>query len=109
MSFYLDICNNPMEFNFFDSLSIDEIGICIHNKTKIENPNYNEVDKRFNDYISHFNKIFDLYLVKCEFEVQFINSNFVDFMKTEYFFNTSFVNMTKIFIISSLSYYFKWI
>ena len=93
MGFYLDICNKSIEFKKFDSLSENEHVKSIHNKTKIENPNYNEVDKIFKDYISHFNKIFDLYLVKCEFEVNFINSNFVDFLKTEYFFNTSLVIM----------------
>ena len=39
------------------------------------------------------------YLVKCEFEVEFIN--FTDFMKTDYFFNKSIVNMKK-----NLLYYF---
>ena len=50
MSFSLHICNNSMEFNYFDSLSVDESGKCIHNETNIENPNYNEVDKIFNDF-----------------------------------------------------------
>ena len=33
----------------------------------------------------------DLYLVKCEFEVEFIN--YTVFIKTAFFFNTSFVNV----------------
>ena len=89
MSFSLDICNNSLEINYFASLSTDEFHKCIHNKTKTENPNCNEVDKIFKYYVSQFNKIFYLYLVKCEFELDFINSNFVVFIKTEYFFNTS--------------------
>ena len=36
-------------------------------------------------------KNFDLYLVKCEFEVEIIS--YTDFIKTEFFFNTSVVNM----------------
>ena len=38
MSFYLGIGNNPMEFKYYDSLSIDKIGKGTHMKTKIENP-----------------------------------------------------------------------
>ena len=40
MSFFADICNKSMEFEYFDSLSIDGVGKCIHNKTKIGNPNF---------------------------------------------------------------------
>ena len=74
-----------MEYKNFDSFSSDEIGKCIHIKTKFENPNYNGVDKEFNEFISHFNKRFDIYLVKCKFEVRFINSHFFDFIETEFF------------------------
>ena len=58
---------------------------------KIKNPNYFKIDEIFIDYITDYNKNFDLYIVKCEFEVEFIN--YTDFIKTEYFFNTSIVNM----------------
>ena len=93
MSLYFDICHNCTKFKYFDSLSNHELGKCIHYKTKIENPIFSEIDEIFNEYISHFYKIFDFYLVKCEFEVEFINLNIVDFIKTENFFNTSFINM----------------
>ena len=56
----------------------------------IKSPNYFKIDEIFNDYISNY-KNFDLYLVKCESEVEFLN--FTDFLKTEFFFNTSIVNM----------------
>ena len=38
---------------------------------KIKNPNYFKIDEIFNDYINIYNKKFELYLVKCEFEVEF--------------------------------------
>ena len=60
-------------------------------RKKNKNPNYFAIDEIFNDYITNYNKKFDLYLVKCEFEVEFIN--YTDYMKREYFFNTSMVNM----------------
>ena len=50
-------------------------------RKKIKNPNDFTIDETFNDYISDYNKKLDLYLVKCEFEVEFVNHNF--FIKTE--------------------------
>ena len=65
-------------------------------RKNIKNPSYFKKDELFIDYVTHFNKKFDLYLVKCEFEAELIN--FIDFIKTEYFFNTSIVNMKKYLI-----------
>ena len=50
-------------------------------RKKIFNPNYFKIDETINDYITHYNKKFNLFLVKCEFEVKFIN--YTDFIKTE--------------------------
>ena len=60
-------------------------------RKKVKNPNYFKKDEIFNDYITNYNRKFDLYLVKCEFEVEFIN--YSDSIKTECFFNTFIVNM----------------
>ena len=62
-------------------------------RKKIKNPNYFKKDEIFDDYITHNNKKFDLHLVRCKFEVKIIN--YTDFIETEYFFNTSIVNMKK--------------
>ena len=96
MGFYLDICNNSMKYKYFDSLSEDEYVKSIHIEKKIKNPNYFKIHEIFIDFITQYNEKFDLYLVKCEFEVEFIN--FTDFIKTEYFFNTSIINMKKYLI-----------
>ena len=53
----------------------------------MENPIYNDVDKTFNDFISPFNKIFGLYLIKCDFEVKFINFDFINFIKKQSIFS----------------------
>ena len=66
------------------------------NRKKIKNPTYFEIDDIFNDFITNYNKKFDLYLVMCEFEVEFIN--YTEFMKTKLFFNTSMGNMKKYLI-----------
>ena len=96
MGFYLDICNNSMEFTYFNFLSDDERGKCIHIEELLTNPNYFKRDETFNDYITNYTKKIDLYLVRCEFEVEFIN--FTDFRKSKYFFNTSIVKMKNLMI-----------
>ena len=58
---------------------------------QIKNPNCCKINEIFKYYFSIYNNKFDLYLVKCELEVEFIN--YADFIKTECFFNTSIVNM----------------
>ena len=70
-------------------------------RKKNQNPHYFKRDEIFNDYSTHYNEKFDLYLVKFEFEVEFIN--FTDFIETEYFFNTSIVSMK-----NYLMYYIYW-
>ena len=57
------------------------LNVFISKKTK--NPYYFNIDEIFNDYITNYNKKFDLYLVKCEFEVDIINNT--DYTETEYF------------------------
>ena len=52
-------------------------------KKKLKIRIFFKIDEIFNDYITNDNKKFDLYLVKCEFEVEFINNT--DFIKTEFF------------------------
>ena len=66
-------------------------------------PKYFKIDDIFNDYITDYNKKIDLYLVKCQFEVELII--YTDFIKTEFFFNTSTVNKKNYFYMSYLSCY----
>ena len=91
MGFYFDICNKSIKYKYLDSLSEDEYDRCIHIEKKIKNPNYFKIDEIFKDYITEYNKKLDLNLVKCDFEVEFIN--YTDLIKTEYSFNTSIVNL----------------
>ena len=69
---------------------------CIRKKYTINNPNFFETDKIFNDFITHYNKKFDLYLVKCEFNLGFYNF-FTQHIKTVYYFNMHIINLKSFF------------
>ena len=45
----------------------------IENESEYNNINLDEFDKILSDYISHHNKKFYLYFIKCEFELVFDN------------------------------------
>ena len=83
MGFYLDICNNSMKNKYHDSLSEHGYVKCIHIEKKIKNPNYFNIDELFRDFITHYNKKLDLYVVKSEFEVK--SNHFSHFTRTEFF------------------------
>ena len=51
-----------MKYKYLDSFSEHEHVNCIHNEKKIKIPNYSKIDEIFNDYITHYNKKFDIYL-----------------------------------------------
>ena len=69
-----------MKYKNLDSLSEDEYVKCFHIEKNTRNRNYFKIDEIFNDYITNYNKKFDLYPVKYEFEVKF--TNYTDLIKT---------------------------
>ena len=85
-----------MKYEYLDSRSENEYDRCIPVEKTIKSPSYFKIDEKFIDHITNYNKKFGLYLVKCDFEVGFIN--FTDFIKTEYFFNKPIVNMKNFLI-----------
>ena len=52
-------------------------------KYVINNVNSNDFDKILSKYISQHNMKFDLYFIKCKFDVKFIN-NFTQCIETNY-------------------------
>ena len=54
----------------------------IYKKYVINNINLDEVDKILDDFVSTHNKKFDIYLIYCEFKIQFDNNSTRD-LKTE--------------------------
>ena len=53
MGFYLDICNNSLKFEYYDSLSENEDDRCIHIERKSKRPSYFRIDEIFNDFINN--------------------------------------------------------
>ena len=40
----------------------------------MDNPNLDEIDKRLNDYVTSYNKKFDIYAIRCQFFLVFDNN-----------------------------------
>ena len=58
----------------------------IYNEYSINNPNLNDIDKIINNYVTSYNKKFDIYYIKCDFYLVF-NNDFGIHIKTHYFHN----------------------
>ena len=55
------------------------------------------MEKLFNDFITNHNKMIDLYLVKLDFIVFFID--FTPHIKTDFHHNTSFINLKRYLLL----------
>ena len=73
------LCQTCHEF-FYDEYSIN-------------NPNLNDIDKILNNYVTSYNKKFDIYYIKCDFYLVF-NNDFGIYKKTLYVHNKD--DLTKI-------------
>ena len=58
----------------------------IYDNYTIININLDEFDKILNDYINTYNKKFDIYYIKCTFEIEFDN-NFIAKIEINYHYN----------------------
>ena len=65
---------------------------CLYTKNTFNNFNLDELDKISSDYISHYNKKFDLYFINCEFELEFDNT-FTANIETNYRDNMYITNL----------------
>ena len=59
----------------------------------VKYPNFFDVDKIYNDYISNHNKNFDGYLSKCDFKLFFINIS--SYIKTDCKTNTTIIKLKR--------------
>ena len=77
MDYYCDVVYNIIEIKsknkHLKSLTHNEFDKCIRTNHTIENPDFFDIDSIFNKYITNHNEKFDLYLVKCDFELGFVN------------------------------------
>ena len=65
----------------------------IYNEYSINNPNLNDIDKIINNYVTGYNKKFDIYSIKCDFYLVF-NNDFGIHIKNHYVHNKD--DLTKI-------------
>ena len=70
--------------------TVDEL---IYDEYSINNPNLNDIDKIINNYVTSYNKKFDIYSIKCDFYLVF-NDDFGIHIKTHYVHNKD--DLTKI-------------
>ena len=70
----------------------------------IDDPNLDEIDKMLNDYVTSYNKNFDIYAIRCQFFLVFDN-NFKIYIETDYFFNIGDFTKTKNCFLYSIDYY----
>ena len=61
-----------------------------------KSPNFLIIDRISNDYITNHNKKYHLFLIKCDFKLNFNN----DFLKpihieTDFYYNTKFINLKR--------------
>ena len=99
MSFLCKICDRSIiefesEYNNNLAALRKKKDKSLYNKFTIINVNFDEVNKILNDYISSHNKNFDFCLINCEFVLEFDN-NFIAKIKTNYFYNTHFININR--------------
>ena len=83
--------------NHPESLTHIQYEKCNQINRTINNPSFFDIDKKFNEYVTNHNKIFDLYLVKCDFKLVF--NNYTSHNKTDLYHDATIINFEKIFFI----------
>ena len=80
--------------------------MCFHKKIIINILNFFEIDKLFNEYITHHNNKFDLYLINCEFKLEIDNdkTSHKKIYVLIYSYNTHIFDL-KIYLLNCISYY----
>ena len=72
---YCDICDKTIKLKSekkqFKSLYHTGIEHFVHTNHTIQNPNFSDIDKIYDDYITNHNKKIELYFVKIDFKLDF--------------------------------------
>ena len=71
----------------------------IYDEYSINNPNLNDIDKIINNYVTRYNKKFDIYSIKCDFYLVF-NDDFKIHIETYYVHNKDDLTKIKINLLS---------
>ena len=70
-----------------------------YDEYSINNPNLNDIDKIINNYVTSYNKKFDIYYIKCDFYLVF-NDDFKIHIETYYVHNKDYLTKIKINLLS---------
>ena len=101
MSYHCECCDKRIKLKSknkrFKSLSHKEYEKIIRINYTIQNPNFFDVDKLFNDFITNHKKKFELYLVRADFKLDF--DNFTPQIITDFLYNILLINLKHIFYI----------
>ena len=77
MDFYCDICDKTIKVksknNHFKSVSQIQNKKWFRINHTVKNPNFVDIDKIFNDYVTNHNKNFELFFVRVDFKLDFDN------------------------------------
>ena len=115
MDYYYDICDktirNKNENNHLQGLTHNEFEKCIRIRNPIKSPDFFDIDKKFNEYITNDNKKYDLYLTKFDFELDFdancksyvgsANIEFYLYVECKFQYNTT-ICLRKRFLLGSI-------
>ena len=71
----------------------------IYDEYSINNPNLNDIDKIINNYVTSYNKKFDISYIKCDFYLVF-NDDFKIHIETYYVHNKDYLTKIKINLLS---------
>ena len=73
MDYFCDLCDKTFKIKskskHHKSLAHTDFEKCIRIKNTIQNPDFFHIDEIFTNYISNYNKKFDFYLVKYDFNL----------------------------------------
>ena len=77
MDFFCDICNKTIELksknNHFKPISHVQYKKYFRINHTVKNPNFVDVDKIFNVYVTNHNEKFEIYFVRVDFKLDFDN------------------------------------
>ena len=88
------LIENPNEYENYLTTSHKKNDKNLYIKYTINNISFDELDKKFKDYISTHNKKFVFYLISCELLIDFDN-NFTENLKTHYYYSTDVINIKR--------------
>ena len=71
----------------------------IYDECSINNPNLNDIDKIIKNYVTSYNKKFDIFYIKCDFYLVF-NDDFKIHIETYYVHNKDYLTKIKINLLS---------